>query len=512
MSTRRNFNPSNRGRSPSRGRGFRGRGLTGFFSQETQKEEADKLDNTRKDVEDLNKYVDTLKVTRSQPSQQSTISKSNEKVNKTIDAGKEFISKFFKGFSQPDRGNIKVTLDSKLPSRMIDPYISKIKSFTELKYQNEPDAKFRKYFLQFKGITEIGIAIKLHKSSTEFQKNLNFKLSSIRNLDLPLPKKLNVLINQLGKTDLPNDNRIRLKQQHLLVKRFMLRGSAIFLQKDIDQYLENNNTFKSVIDILDNPLYFDRCLDNSLGSLSLLKSIGKEFFLQMSDHNFEFQLAEKEYKLRLPSFPFNDEEGITVEDIIKYFNNPLFTDFEFSQEAIFRLIASLVFQVTKFSWIKNRDKTISELEPKFADTVIKDYVFQDILDYADISFIDQYIQEDVLDDVVNEVIKIWKTGSLTIFSQMFNMEEVRFSEYGSDSQLIEIKEFRKVDNELDIPTFKIKNRCKSESTLKTSEHGAILGTILAISKKVEFSSKFEINYDSKNDQILQEFVKSDFKT
>lgn len=252
-------NPSvNRGRSSSRGRGFRGRGKTGFFSQATQDEEAQKLENTKKNVDNLNQYVDNLKFQRSQPSQQSTVAVATAKVNKTIEVGKEFISKFFKGFSQPERGNIKVTIDSTLPGRLTNPYVDKIKSFTELKYQQQPDDKFKKYFNQFHGITEIGIAIKLQKSSTEFQKNLNFKLSSVRNLDLPLPKKLNVLINQLGKTDLPNDNRIRLKQQHLLVKRFMLRGSAKFMQDDITQYLEGQNTAKSVIEALDNPHYFDR--------------------------------------------------------------------------------------------------------------------------------------------------------------------------------------------------------------------------------------------------------------
>jgi len=514
MSQRTNkFNQSsNRGRSSSRGSGLRGRGALGFFSKQTQDEEADKLQKVRADVEDLNKFIENKKIQRSQPSQQHTIAKENAKVSKTIEAGKEFVSKFFRGFAQPERGNIKITMDSTMPGRMVAPYTDKIKSYTELKYQQEPDQKFKKYFNQFKGITEIGIAIKLQKSATEFQRNLNFKFSSIRNLDLPLPKKMNVLINQLGKTDLPNDNRIRLKHQHLLVKRFMLRGSAIFLQKEINQYLNNELTAEEVIKYFEIPELFDKVLDNTLGSVSLLKTIGKKYFEDTTNQNFDFTLKNKIYTLRLPTFEFNEEKGITAPDIIEYFKNDLFIDFKFDQDDIYKIVASLIFQVATFSWLKNRHKKIKELDKSFENTFVAEYTFESILNYAKIGFMDHFIDDDVLDDVVNDVISKWKTGSLTIFNQMFNMEEVRFSDYGSDSQLIEIKEFQKKQNELEIPWRKIVNRSKAQTTLKTSEHGAILGLTLAIAKKVEFSSKFEVNFDSKNDQILQEFIKSDFKT
>lgn len=487
------------------------RGALSFFSKEVQEEERAKKANIAADVEDLNKYIDKIKVDKTKPSQQHTISQQANKVSKTIEAGKEFVSKFFRGFAQPERGNIKVTIDSTLPGRMTNPYVDKIKSYTELKFQHEPEEKFAKYFNQFQGITEIGIAIKLQKSATEYQRNLNFKFTSIRNLDLPLPKKLNVLINQLGKTDLPNDNRIRLKHQHLLVKRFMLRGSTIFLQDEMEQFLNNDYKAKNLIKLLNHSESFDRILDNSLGSLTLLKTIGRQYFEDMTETNYDFKIKTKSYSLRLPRFNYQPDEGIKVSDIVEYFKNDLFLDFDFEQEAIYKIIASLVFQVANFSWLRNRNKTIGELNEEFADTVVKNYTFQEILDYADIRFLDQFIDEDILDDVVNEVIKKWKTGSLHIFNQMFNMEEVRYSDYGSDSQLIEITEFQKKKNELDIPYSKIVNRSKAETVLKTSEHGAILGLTLAIAKKVEFSSKFEINFDSKNDQILQEFVKSDFK-
>jgi hypothetical protein len=509
MSSRGRGTSTNRARSQSRG-GFRGRGKLGFFKQATQDEEAAKLQKTKDDVIDLQKFVENKKVERSLPGQQHTIQKQTEKINKTIEAGKDFISKFFRGFSQPERGNIKVTIDSHFPSRMTDPYVDKIKSYTELKFQHEPEQKFKKYFFQFQGITEIAIAIKLYKSSTEYQKNLNFKYSSVRNLDLPMPKKMNVLINQLGKTDLPNDNRIRLKNQHLLVKRFLLKGSAWFLQKDINPYLNNKNTFEDVINNLAVSKFFDKCLDISIASVQQLKIIGKEFFLSESARDYDFTIGETTYTFRLPSFEFKEEN--TADEIIDYFNNPIFRDFTFDQEVIYRLVGSLLFQVADYNWLKHRDKKIKELDSAFENTILKNYKFIDVLDFAEISFINQYIDEDVLDDVVNDVISKWKTASATIFNQMFNMEEVRFSDYGSDSQLIEIKDFKNVKNEIDYTRSKIVNRSKVQTTLKTSEHGAILGLTLAIAKKVEFSSKFEVNYDSKNDQILREFVKTDFKT
>lgn len=509
MSNRGRGTSSNRARSSSRG-GFRGRGKLGFFKQATQDEEAAKLQKTKDDVADLNRFVENKKIERSLPSQQHTVQKQAEKINKTIEAGKEFVSKFFRGFSQPERGNIKVTLDSEVTGRITDPYVDKIKSYTELKFQHDPDVKFKKYFCQFHGITEIAVAIKLYKSSTEYQRNLNFKYSSVRNLDLPMPKKINVLINQLGKTDLPNDNRIRLKNQHLLVKRFLLRGSTWFLQEGINPYLNNHNTYTDILDNLGKPKYFDKCLDVSIASVQLLKQIGKEFFVSETAKDYEFTIGDKEYTFRLPSFNF--DRDITAADVIEYFSNSIFSDFTFHQETIYKLVGSLLFQVSDYNWLKNRSKKIKQLDNQFANTILAEYKFVDVLEYADISFINQYIDEDILDDVVNDIIAKWKTASTTIFNQMFNMEEVRFSDYGSDSQLIEINEFKTKNNELNIPHKKIINRSKVQTTLKTSEHGAILGLTLAFAKKVEFSSKFEVNYDSKNDQILREFVKTDFKT
>jgi hypothetical protein len=509
MSNRGRGTSSSRARSSSRG-GFRGRGKLGFFKQATQDEEAAKLQKTKDDVIDLQKFVENKKIERSQPGQQHTIQKQTEKINKTIEAGKDFISKFFRGFTQPERGNIKVTIDSELPGRMTDPYVDKIKSFTELKFQHQPDEKFKKHFQQFQGITEIAIAIKLYKSSTEYQKNLNFKYSSVRNLEIPMPKKMNVLINQLGKTDLPNDNRIRLKNQHLLVKRFLLRGSAWFLQEGINPYLNNNNTSGTIIQNLEQPKYFDKCLDISIASVELLKQIGKDFFKSESQRDYDFSIDDKTYRFRLPSFEFKDEN--TPDEIIEYFNNPIFTDFTFDDEVIYKLVGSLLFQIADYNWLKNRDKKIKQLNSAFEQTILKDFKFVDILEFAEISFINQFIDEDTLDDVVNDVISKWKTASATNFNQMFNMEEVRFSDYGSDSQLVEIKDFKYKSNEIGYNHSKIINRSRVQTALKTSEHGAILGLSLAIAKKVEFSSKFEINYDSKNDQILREFVKTDFKT
>jgi hypothetical protein len=325
-----------------------------------------------------------------------------------------------------------------------------------------------------------------------------------------MPKKMNVLINQLGKTDLPNDNRIRLKNQHLLVKRFLLRGSAWFLQEGINPYLNNNNTSGTIIQNLEQPKYFDKCLDISIASVELLKQIGKDFFKSESQRDYDFSIDDKTYRFRLPSFEFKDEN--TPDEIIEYFNNPIFTDFTFDDEVIYKLVGSLLFQIADYNWLKNRDKKIKQLNSAFEQTILKDFKFVDILEFAEISFINQFIDEDTLDDVVNDVISKWKTASATNFNQMFNMEEVRFSDYGSDSQLVEIKDFKYKSNEIGYNHSKIINRSRVQTALKTSEHGAILGLSLAIAKKVEFSSKFEINYDSKNDQILREFVKTDFKT
>lgn len=494
-------------RSPSRG-GFRGRGSLGFFNRGTRLEEAKKLEEVKKDVENLQEVIENKKIEKSLVSQQKNESLNKSKIDATVEKGKEFVSKFFKGFTQPERGNIKVTMSSFIPAKVVAPYTDRIRTYAEYQFQHDPE-KFNSFSSKFRGMVEIGLAIKLHRSSTDFEKNLNFRFSSIRNLDIPLPKKMNILLNQLGKTDLMNDNRIRIKNQHLNVKRYLLRGAAFYMGQELDQYLNGSIVHDTVLEMLTEEKKMNRSMDISIASLDLLKDIGRKYFEKETNRNFKFKFTSgKAYEFRLPVYDFGDP---SVESITEYFNNNIFSDFNFDKDTVYKIIASLVFQVAKFHWLKERDKTLAELEPKFKHTIIADYTFREVMTHCSIYLLEEFIDDNVLDDVINLIISRWKSADMVHFGQMFNMEEVKFSEFGSDSQLIEIGEYINKKDHLGYEYQSIKNRSPVESVLKTSEYGAIMGLMVGYSKKIEFSSKFLVNFDSKNDQILNEFIKSDFK-
>jgi len=503
---------TNRGRASSKSRGnqsFRGRGRTGFFKQQTKDEEQQKLDEVTADVKDLKQYAQHRKEQSSlnTPANQRL----KEKINTKIEEGKNFVNKFFQGFIQPERGNIKVELEPHVTTRLAYPYLQRIKVYGEQTFQLEKDEhKPRQLFEKFKGMVNLAVAVKLYKSSTEADKLLNHRFSSVRNVDIPMPKKLNVLINQIGKTDLMNDNRIRIVQQHLNVKRYLLRGSLWYLGSDMDQYLNNKNTCKTLLPIIENEQFFERIIDESMGSVKNIKRMGKEFFLKCAEEDRTFTIDNKDFVFRLPKFHFTEENS--VEDIREYLNNAVFSSFTWDHDVVGKILASLVLQIVKYPWLKKRNKKLKTLEPEFDGTVIADYTFQDVLDYSDISFLNQYIDEDVLDDVVNDIFNNWKTAQLQHFNRIFEMDEFKFSDFGTDAQLIELQQFDYNDrDEYENRTWKLKDRQPVNTILKTSETGAVLGLSVAFSKNVKFSSKFLVQHDSKNSLILREFIKSDFR-
>jgi hypothetical protein len=499
-----------RGRSSSRGRqsNLRGGGRLGFFNRNVRAQERDKLEDIKNDVSELPKIAKNIEIKNAEPTAANT--KLREKINNNVDKGKEFINKFFRGFIQPERGNVKVELDNHITNRLTEPYVERISSYTEKEFPNKPDKNFE-FYHKYKGMMNVSMAIKLFRSSTDYDKNLNIKFSSIRNVDIPMPKKVNMIINNIGKTDLLNDNRIRIASQHLLVKKYMLRGVTWYLQDDIDQFLNGGHKYQDTIEKLENSQSFDLMIDKTLGSVETIKKLGKQHFVDKSNDNYEFKIGHDTFEFRLPKFEFSEQ--VDVDQIKRYFKNKVFDHFTWDEKEVGLIIASLVFQVCKFSWIKNRNKTMMELEPGFKDTIVGTYIFSNILRYAGITFLDEYIDDDVLDDVMNDVLHKWKTADVRYFHQMFEMEEFKFSDFGSDAQLIEVNKFKTNQvNEFGQQTWALVDRQEAKTVLKTSESGAILGLCVGFNKNVSFSSKFLVQHDSKNSQILREFIKSDFKT
>jgi hypothetical protein len=491
---------------PQRGRGGkRSSKRRDFFSPTRIQQAKDKQDNVIAEVEQVKK--DASNVHFEQTSNLKKSSQKSERINKVIETGKEFLSKFFQGFSQPERGNVKVTLEPTIDERLTEPYLDRLISHFDLKpIEQDKDLLIKKYYSRFKGIVNIGIAMKLQKSAPEFEKTLNHKLTSIRLNNVRLPKKMAMYINQLGKTNMLNDNRIRLDEHHLLVSKFILKGLLYYHGPNIDQYLPTGIT-SEVLDIHVNH-YWDTCLDKTIGSLKILKKKGKRFFEDRVNKPFEFTIGHKKYNLKLPDFNFHDD--VSISDIIAYFNNDIFVDFKFGEE-LPKIIGCLVFQVARFDWIANSTKNMSELDSKFAGTIIADTAFSALLSHARIWFVEDFLDFQVMDELVSDMIETWNNADSLELDKIYHLDHTTFSEYGSESQIVEVQLRKSEKNHLGFNKRDIKYRSPSEVVLKISEHAALTGLSLGYSQKVEIKNRFLINYDGNGTQIFREMIKSDFK-
>jgi len=183
-------NTQGRQRSVSRRRGS----TRNFFSRDVVDEQVQRDNRERENIR-----LNSTRAERVPPTPASTISSN-------IDKGKKFISNFFQGFSSEKRSNIQVTMDNSFPTRIAQPYSDAIEEFIYSEDNLEPtDERGLGYFSKFNGIAHIATATKLNKAAPLNEKTANSTISAL-NSEIRLPVKMGTLIDQVGKTDLPNDN------------------------------------------------------------------------------------------------------------------------------------------------------------------------------------------------------------------------------------------------------------------------------------------------------------------
>jgi hypothetical protein len=484
-----------RGRSQSRQRG----NTRNMFSRQTANDEISRQENERQNIR-----ANETRAQQAPAPSQSTIAQ-------TIDKGKKFISNFFTGFTSEKRANIQVELDNSFPTRIAAPYADAIQEHIYSEYKLEPDSeKGKSYFSQFVGISHISTALKLHKSSPMNEKTANSVISSL-NSELRLPNKMGTLIDQVGKTDLPNDNRIRIDAQHLSVKQHLIRGMYYYLGEKLKDHIPSNseghfNFIETIVTDMDKM----KCLiDNKPISTEYLKLYGKRRFEKVAQQNFKFTISEEDYEFRIPFFDFSTENTPTT--IKKYLSNKVFVDFAWTGKELNLILGSLVLQVAKPNWLRNSAKKMKELDKEFANTPIAELSFAEIMMAANIYNINWIFSDEDINNITMDIIHNWNSQQAPHLSKIINFTDFKFSEYGTDAQLVQLEEDgTDKPNQFDIPTYRFEKKNKASTSLKPTEHGAIMGIMGGFSSQIEIENNININFNSNNNSILNEYIRSDF--
>jgi len=495
MSQRGRGNTQGRERSVSRRRGS----TRNFFSRDVVDEQVQRDNRERENIR--------LNSTRAERVPQTPVST----ITANIDKGKKFISNFFQGFSSEKRSNIQVTMDNSFPTRIAQPYADAIEEFIYSEDSLEPtDDRGVDYYSKFIGIAHIATATKLNKAAPLNEKTANSTISAL-NSEIRLPVKMGTLIDQVGKTDLPNDNRVRLETQHLLVKQQLIRGMYMYLGEELKNYIYDRTEagFQMIKAMAEDMDKLKCMIDNKPISVEFLKLYGRSRFKETSDTNFDFQMDDTTYSFRIPSFDFEQEH--TPASIKEYLSNSIFTAFTWTQTELNLILGSLVFQVAKPNWIRNADKKMQVLDTAFEDTPIAELTFGQIMIGANVYNINWILNDEDINNIVIAIIHNWNTSKAPKFSKIMMMTDFKFSEFGTDSQLVQLENLGGVgNNQFGLRNYKFTRKNKAMTTLKTTEHGAIMGIMSGYVLDVKVENNININFNNTNDNILKEYIRSDF--
>jgi len=507
----------NRGRSSSRTRG----GGRNYASQSVQNQA----------LQQQQRIEQTL-LENQQRSQQAA-NKPKPDVSGYIEAGKIFVSKFFKGFQQEKRGNIQVTLDDTLPERVSEVYYDRItEMLSELHSQQQPQAQtrlIRRGIKRFAAGITLATAIKLYKSSTELEKTANFNLNVLHRAKINIPEKLAVIINQLGKTDLKDDNRIRIENQHMATKRMCIKAICRhYNSADLAPFLdEMQHTNGLAVAHLYNNVFganFNRMIDNSLKSLSLLRQISKEYFESKQDINFRLNVfsttrannvlsVDTAFDIKLPHFDFKDADR---DRVVQYLANPIFNitaqrHFDWTDHnAVVNVICALTCQIATTAWIRRPATTLGVLDNGFVGTPLENITFLHVMNSIGIWNINNFISDSDINELLGDMLHNWNSTSSLVYGRVLKMKEMEFSEFGTDSQMVEISDESISDTQyMQVNRYQLKKKPKAEVSLKISETGATFGLMSKFITGLKMKSDFVINHDSNNRNILREFLKTD---
>lgn len=529
---------SNRGnRGQGRGRGNRGRGQQQQQQRPQQQQQNQQpqqqpppffapppnyADQSRIQQAALEQQKIAERLKQNEQLAEAAKNKPSPKKAEYIEEGKQILSSFFNGFSEMDRGNVRVEFNHNVGNQLACEYYDAIENYVEMESSLDEDddtklAKSTTLATSFNGIVNLGISIKLGRSGTDSDRKRLKGLSLLNSpTQIRLPKKLSVIINQMGKTDLPNDNHLRINDQGIVAKQMLVRGVFnYFKPSKYKNYLITGVSLDSLKkNIVEN---IHLMVDNNSQSVDFIQNICEQRFNEYRLNNFEATYAQgKTLMLSLPSFDFKTADE---DSIVKYLQNDIFT-FVYKKINLPQIVGIIVSPLLTIDVIRKPQAKLGTLFSKFSDSYLANVTVKEILDVCNIWNINHFISDNDLDDLSNLVYEHWEKTGHKEFSSFLDMSEFNFTTFGTDAQVVEISsknivanndKFRKHERQrFGLALNYIKDKAKALVKFKISETGAVFGAGIKFNKSVNFSSDYEVMVTGKNRKILQEFLRKDF--
>jgi len=429
-----------------------------------------------------------------------------------IDAGKSFFNKFVDGFRKPERANVIGTFDDTSIDRMATPYVNRLAN--NLQNSKAIDINLKADLpAYYQGYIYMATGLKLMLSNTDNKKTQFRGYNDLNRLQLRLPLKLTQQIDQLGKTDLDNNNVFRLRTQNALAIKMMLKACALIFQH---KTFNNGNVGGTTQD------WKKFWTDESYNRVYSLDQNGVDF-IQAECRNLakayldqNWTRAESDTVTWIARLPYVNLTDGDPDDLQRWCQmQHEWTKWQFldkdDNDIRNKLVASLIGCFVNKNWIKNRDKPLQEIDKRFKNTIFALFkpneVFQDINIFC---LEDIMTYEDMIDNVTY-IQQLYTERYNSIIERSFDLRDIKFKEYGTAAQMV-MSNNQYVTKANEIGTYlELKGDYEPHLYDKIDENLAGYGLINCYMKDIEYNKDWVINYSGRINDIRDQFIKSDFR-
>ena len=500
---------SNRGRKqgPStrgRGRSSRGRGFFGTRKQEAARIE--KEEQLQKE-EEIIKEAEVLKQQPEHPKKQQL-----------IQAGKSFFHQFISGLKKTTKNNVEVEFDEECVDRISVPYINRVK--LDCQNNRNIDKGLQPVMSHFyEGYIQLAAGIKLMISASDNDHTKFRKFNDLKILKMRLPLKLTEAIDQIGKTDLGNEDILRVENQNMMAIRMMLKACAtIFKHQQFNDYNVTvpANSWAAFYEKKN----WRNCYTLDTNGVEYVRNQSRKMVSTYIDANYKYDGG---ITIRMPTFDFNElssealqEWAVSVGDIGKWKLVHKIVDKKKpnqlkDDDVTLRLQGSVLGCFITRNWLDNREKKLGEIEVKLKNTMFENLKVRDVLEACGFFCIEDILDYDRLIELVCYIQQLYSEKYGKHFENILNVREIQFKEFGTSAQIVLSEQTKEVKHHENGPYNEIRSDYIPSLYRQIDIPAAGFGLIYNYSKSVRIDQSYSINYNGNPVNTRDEFSRNDFK-
>jgi hypothetical protein len=427
-----------------------------------------------------------------------------------VNAKPKTLEKFFSDVIEDQRENVEIELHLDVDQRITDGFTDRIETFVEYSSisADKTDDEIKARVSNINSITDVAIAKKLWTATPESERTNVEPLKYLRNMDIQLPKSINIAVDQLGKVT--DDEWIcRIKHNSLTIERYLVR--ALQFTSDDPKFFDSN--FRDSFQDDDEVKKFlgldvSKIFTTSNDSVAFLREYAQSVLTVIMNKTFEVRIGQNDHIINVsyPKLEFGKTEAEDRQNIIDWMallsvNHP---DWELAADAaILRLI--------NLPWLKRKKDKLTDLDPIFTESIWKDRTLEEVFKNLDLTHLDEFKKLKVRNSV-QDFLFWYQKKSVPLFKRMFNMSTMSSSSsFGAKAQLIVLSDFTKLKKSTG-EFYTVANGAEGSSYFRLKEKGSIVqNMIYGFTRSIKISENYKYRTNGSPSSIKSSNIAGDMR-